>query len=378
MEMNPTPQRQRTRRADRSASEAAAQQAWQQPAAPAAQPTPGISRTPNTGVQTAPQQPRPAQYAQPRPAQPAQPRQYATPVQRAASPYPQPQARPPMPQRPAGNTAPRALQRTQAPVNSGWSMPPLQAEQRREHADVPHSPGREKLPGWVWTALALALIAVMGLVAGYFLIQAELTTKENERRQAYEKVLFNYHITEPSPGLRRITWQDEIERYAAEYNLNPAFVAAIIDTESDYRTDATSSVNAKGLMQVMPDTAEWIAGKLDDSGYTEDSMYEPERNIRYGCWYLNFLSQKFRGDPILIACAYHAGQGNVESWLSNRKYSSDGLTIPLDMIPMEDSRTYARRVTTAYGIYQTLLYTNDPQLPVYDAGGSPAADSGAR
>lgn len=376
METNPTPQRQRTRRADRSAAEGAAQQIWQQPAIPPAQPTPGISRTAQPTA--APQPIRSAQSQQP--VQP-QPRPYATPVQRAASPYPNPQLRQaqPAPQRTGGNTAPRALQRTNAQVNSGWSMPQQTADAgRADMSPAPRQPTKEKLPGWVWSALALSLIAVMGLVAGYFLIQAQITTRENERRAAYEKVLFNYHITEPSPGLHRITWQDEIEKYAAEYNLQPAFVAAIIDTESDYRTEATSSVNAKGLMQLMPDTAEWIAGKLDDDGYTEDSMYEPVRNIRYGCWYLNFLSQKFRGDPILIACAYHAGQGNVESWLSNRKYSSDGLTIALDSIPMEDSRTYARRVTTAYGIYQTLLYTNDPQLPVYDAGSHDAVSGDAR
>lgn len=372
MEMNPTPQRQRTRRADRGAVEAPAQQIWQQPSAPAPQPTPGVTRTPYTGVQQAPahQETRPAQYAQPR--------QYATPVQRAASPYPNPQPRQPIstPQRSTGNTAPRALQRTHAPVNSGWNMPQQQAE--RPVSQSPRQPAKEKLPAWVWTTLSLSLITVMALLAGYFLIQAGIRTKEDERRQAYEKVLFNYHITETAQGVRRITWQDEIEKYAAEYNLQPAFVAAIIDTESDYRTDATSSVDAKGLMQLMPDTAEWIAGKLDDNTYFEDSMYEPVRNIRYGCWYLNFLSQKFRGDPVLIACAYHAGQGNVESWLSNRKYSSDGLSITLESIPMEDSRNYARRVTTAYGIYQTLLYTNDPQLPVYDAGGGAGADVDAR
>ena len=123
---------------------------------------------------------------------------------------------------------------------------------------------------------------------------------------------------------------------------------------------------------------EYLASKLTVSEtYTEDSMYEAERNIRYGCWYLNFLSKRFRGDPVLVACAYHAGQGNVESWLSNPSYSPDGLTISLDRLPpaLDDSKQYARRVTTAYAVYQSLLYEDTVPVPVYPDGAGDAAAS---
>ena len=82
-------------------------------------------------------------------------------------------------------------------------------------------------------------------------------------------------------------------------------------------------------MQLMPDTAEWIAHKYneDGAGYSFDSLYDPETNIRYGTWYLGYLSRRFDGDATKIVCAYHAGQGNVDSWLKKPQYSADGVTL---------------------------------------------------
>ena len=80
---------------------------------------------------------------------------------------------------------------------------------------------------------------------------------------------------------------------------------------------AESSVGARGLMQLMPDTAEWIAGKKKVSGYAFERMYDPESNISFGCWYLRYLANLFHGDPVCVSCAYHAGQGQVTAWLSD-------------------------------------------------------------
>ena len=136
-------------------------------------------------------------------------------------------------------------------------------------------------------------------------------------------------------------------------------VAAIIRNESSFRTDAESSVGARGLMQLMPDTAEWIAGKIGDSNYSFDHLYDAETNIRYGCWYLNYLSKLFRGDAVLVSSAYHAGQTTVTRWLSDKSISSDGVTIPVDKLPDGPTKQYAGRVTTSYGIYEALLYPNE-------------------
>lgn len=228
----------------------------------------------------------------------------------------------------------------------------------------------QKLPGSITTLLSLMLIAVMALVAANFLMQAYLKRAADERLAAHNAILYNYHVTENDDGSYRITWQDLIERYAKEYNLQPAFVAAVIRTESSFRTNAESSVGARGLMQMMPDTAQWVAGKLDER-YDFDDLYEAETSIRYGCWYLNYLSELFRGDPVLVSAAYHAGQGEVWGWLGDPAISPDGATVPMENIPISNTRTYAGRVTQAYGIYQTLLY---PENTFDAAQGSVPAD----
>ena len=113
-------------------------------------------------------------------------------------------------------------------------------------------------------------------------------------------------------------------------------------------------------MQIMPDTGEWIAGKFDED-YYKGCLFDPETNIRYGAWYLGYLSRRFNGDATKIICAYHAGQGNVDSWLSKPEYSHDGVT--LDVIPMENTARYANRVLKARDVYQK-YYFPGPQTTV--------------
>ena len=232
---------------------------------------------------------------------------------------------------------------------------------------------KKKLPGWLTTALSLSLIAVVGLIAAYYLMQAYLVQEEEARIAAHQAMLTNYHITEQVDGSYRVTWQDEIETYAAQYNLQPAFVTAIIRNESSFRTKAESSVGARGLMQMMPDTAEWIAGKLNDTNYSFDNMWDGETNIRYGCWYLGYLSRLFHGDAMLVCAAYHAGQTTVTQWLSDPNKSSDGVTLNLNKLAEGPTKQYIGRVTQTYGIYQSLLYPDEAfTAPVAQATSVPS------
>ena len=217
-----------------------------------------------------------------------------------------------------------------------------------------------RMPWQLTVGLVAALLLVMGLIAAQALMQAYLKTQADEREAAHQSLLSYYHVQEFDGAPSRITYQDYIEHYAGLYNLQPAYVAAIIRNESSFRTDAESSVGARGLMQLMPDTAQWIAGKLGMRGFSFDDMYDAETNIRFGTWYLNYLSGLFRGDPVLVTAAYHAGQTTVTQWLSNRSISPDGMTIPLDNLMDGPTKTYAGRVTQAYGIYQALLYPDQP------------------
>jgi soluble lytic murein transglycosylase len=145
-----------------------------------------------------------------------------------------------------------------------------------------------------------------------------------------------------------LEYEDLIVKYSNAYNLDPYFVAALIDTESDFNDKAVSKDGAQGLMQIMPDTAEWIAQKLDVQDY---NMMDPENNIEFGCWYLNFLQDKFSGEEQLMMAAYNAGHNKVEEWLA-KGYSKDGAT--LDEIPYAETKNYVNKVSRAYEQYKKL------------------------
>ena len=148
-----------------------------------------------------------------------------------------------------------------------------------------------------------------------------------------------------------VEYEELIRQYAAENEIPPAYVAAVILAESSYRPEAVSQVNAQGLMQILPSTAEWIAGKFDES-YMEGCLFDPETNIKYGCWYLGFLMRRNDGSMRCSSAAYHAGQGTVDKWLADPAYSSDGKT--LDKIASDATGTYVERVLKYYEKYEEI------------------------
>ena len=233
-----------------------------------------------------------------------------------------------------------------------------------------------RMPWQLTLALVLTFLLVLGLITAQALMQAYLKTQADAREAAHQNMLTYYHVQAFDGAPSRITYQDIIEYYADLNNLQPAYVAAIIRNESSFRTDAESGAGARGLMQLMPDTAQWIAGKLGISSFSFEDMYAAEANIRFGTWYLNYLANLFRGDPVLVTAAYHAGQTTVTQWLSNRSISPDGITIPVDNLMDGPTKTYVGRVTQAYGIYQALLYPDQPfaqdAVPA-DGAGAPDA-----
>ena len=144
-------------------------------------------------------------------------------------------------------------------------------------------------------------------------------------------------------------------RAAGEYGLEPWHVAAVVRCESSFDANATSSVGARGLMQIMPDTGEWIAGKFKEAdGFDPDSLYDPETNLKYGCWYLNWLMGRYDRDLTLVTSAYHAGHGTVDKWLTDSAVSPDGRTLLRDAIPYASTKAYVSRVLTAYEKYEEL------------------------
>ncbi|MDO5022693.1 MAG: lytic transglycosylase domain-containing protein [Eubacteriales bacterium] len=142
---------------------------------------------------------------------------------------------------------------------------------------------------------------------------------------------------------------DIIQKYAQEFRVHPSLVSAVIARESHYDPYAQSGVGARGLMQIMEDTGSWIAGKLKVKDYNYDLLFDPDINIRFGCWYLSYLSNHYGGNPLMVASAYHAGMSNVNLWaLRNAK---DGKNLSLEEIPMADTKDYVKKVMNAYALY---------------------------
>jgi hypothetical protein len=124
---------------------------------------------------------------------------------------------------------------------------------------------------------------------------------------------------------------------AEKYDLDPALVAAVVETESRFRAGARSEVGARGLMQLMPRTGRWMGAR---------NLYDPEQNVEAGAKYLQYLSKRFNGDQKKIIAAYNAGEGNV------KRYGG----VP----PFRETRQYVSRVMTRYKKRQQ-------QIKQYDA-----------
>ena len=149
-----------------------------------------------------------------------------------------------------------------------------------------------------------------------------------------------------------MTYAPEIRAAAAEFSLDPAYVASVVLAESSFDAEAVSSAGAIGLMQIMPATGEWIAGKLEDEPFDVQRLYQPEVNLRYGCWYLRFLLDRYDEDMYTASTAYHQGQGRVDQWLEDPQYSQDGRTLTAISSAVTD--TYVNRIMESYAHYQEL------------------------
>lgn len=159
-------------------------------------------------------------------------------------------------------------------------------------------------------------------------------------------------VTEPPERVQRavypLAYQQTIREASEAYSVEPTLVAAVIYTESRYDPEAISSQNAQGLMQITPDTADFIQA---NSGITGD-FTEPQTNIWMGTWQLSYLEGRYLGDERAMLAAYNSGQGNVDGWLSE-----PGFRIESD-IPFTETRNYVDHVLERQDIYRELYGGN--------------------
>jgi soluble lytic murein transglycosylase len=143
--------------------------------------------------------------------------------------------------------------------------------------------------------------------------------------------------------------EDIIRQQAEDKHLDPSLIAAVIYAESRFR-DQTSRTGAKGLMQIQPDTARFIAHR---SGGTEFELHDlgtPQINIQYGSYYLRYLLDRYAGNEVLAIAAYNGGETNVDRWIAES--GTRGLVFTRDRIPFAETRAYVDRVLRAREEYR--------------------------
>ena len=152
-----------------------------------------------------------------------------------------------------------------------------------------------------------------------------------------------------------LKYKEQVFKYASESKLDPYLIYAIMKAESGFDPKATSKKNAKGLMQLMDATATEGANALKLVDFTVKDLYNPETNIRIGCWHVNKLMNQFN-DVDLVIAAYNGGGGKVKEWLRNKEFSSTGDT--LEVIPFKETDKFLKKVKSYYNEYKR-LYEKD-------------------
>jgi soluble lytic murein transglycosylase len=137
--------------------------------------------------------------------------------------------------------------------------------------------------------------------------------------------------------------EDIIRQQARDKNLDPELIAAVIYQESKFQ-DRTSQAGARGVMQILPSTADYIARKSGGTEFVQGDLADPQINISYGSWYLRYLLDHYDGNERLAIAAYNAGQTNVNKWVAQAggpdEFDRD------EDIPFAETRAYVASVET--------------------------------
>lgn len=148
-------------------------------------------------------------------------------------------------------------------------------------------------------------------------------------------------------------YEQLVDKWADAYELDPLLVDAFIRTESGFDPQATSSVDARGLMQMTEETFLWLRSKIaEGEGLEFADLYDPETSIRFGCYYLHLCLNRYNGDVATAAAAYHSGWGTVDNLLQMEEHSADGET--LQGFPYNQMHHYVNKITACYQVYQRL------------------------
>ncbi len=155
-------------------------------------------------------------------------------------------------------------------------------------------------------------------------------------------------------GLYPFPFIPQISRWSQEHRLNPMLVTALMRQESRFEPKIKSAVGATGLMQLMPETADYVADKLSMKTYNAEN---PDDNIRLGTWYLGYTHDEYKGNSMLAIASYNAGPNAVSEWLEKSKIRDTDEFV--EAIPYDETRGYVRSV---FGNYWNYLRLYNPEI----------------
>ena len=151
-----------------------------------------------------------------------------------------------------------------------------------------------------------------------------------------------------------LEYKDEVLEYSQKYNLDPYLVFAVINAESGFDKHATSSKNARGLMQITESTAKEVNESTQSTDEINDTtIYDVDVNIEIGCNYLASLISRYNGNYYLAICAYNAGIGNVNKWIEAGIISSTLDTTDINL-PFKETTNYLKKVISNYEVYKKI------------------------
>jgi soluble lytic murein transglycosylase len=143
--------------------------------------------------------------------------------------------------------------------------------------------------------------------------------------------------------------QDIIRAQAADKNLDPALIAAVIYAETKF-SPRTSSAGAEGLMQILPATADFLAKRSGATTFTTSDLATPSVNIAYGSYYLRYLLDRYHDNKVLALAAYNGGETNVDRWVASAQAHGHAFTV--SDIPFPETRAYVAKVLRAQRDYR--------------------------
>lgn len=149
-----------------------------------------------------------------------------------------------------------------------------------------------------------------------------------------------------------IKYEEYVEKYAEEYQIDSLLIYSIIKAESNFNKDAISNTKALGLMQIMEKTAYEKAKKINIKIENIEELYIVDINIKIGVSYFSELLKTYDNNLNLSLIAYNAGMGNLKKWIENGTIKKDGSDI--ENIPFEETKNYVRKILKNYEIYKKL------------------------